>query len=100
MRWSHVGRGAAGGYGPDAVTMISTPLYSNTTLVSLIPTLAGGGTAVLMERFDVARFLALAKQGRPYEQHMVIEDVPGKVAEPIAAALQYQQREQMERGRE
>jgi long-chain acyl-CoA synthetase len=64
MRWSHVGRGAAGGYGPDAVTMISTPLYSNTTLVSLIPTLAGGGTAVLMERFDVARFLALAEKHR------------------------------------
>jgi hypothetical protein len=28
------------GYGPDAVTMISTPLYSNTTLVSFFPTLA------------------------------------------------------------
>jgi long-chain acyl-CoA synthetase len=64
MRWSHVGRGAAGGYGPDAVTMISTPLYSNTTLVSVIPTLAGGGTAVLMERFDVVRFLTLAQQHR------------------------------------
>jgi long-chain acyl-CoA synthetase len=64
MRWSHVGRGAAGGYGPDAVTMISTPLYSNTTLVSVIPTLAGGGTAVLMERFDVVRFLTQAQQHR------------------------------------
>ena len=64
MRWTHVGRGAAGGYGPDAVTMISTPLYSNTTLVSLIPTLAGGGTAVLMVRFDVAEFLTLAQQHR------------------------------------
>jgi hypothetical protein len=29
---------------------------------------------------------------------MVIEDVPGKTAEPIAAALQYQQRDHMERG--
>ncbi|MDR3511415.1 MAG: class I adenylate-forming enzyme family protein [Caulobacteraceae bacterium] len=64
MRWSHVGRGAAGGYGHDAVTMISTPLYSNTTLVSLIPTLAGGGTAVLMEKFDVKRFLDLAQKHR------------------------------------
>jgi sugar phosphate isomerase/epimerase len=47
---------------------------------------------------DLARFLSLAKRGHPYEGHMVIEDVPGKTPEPIAAALQYQQREHMERG--
>ena len=47
---------------------------------------------------DFARFLALAKSGHPYESHMVIEDVPGKTPEPIAAALQYQQKEHMERG--
>ena len=64
MRWQHVGRGPGGGYGPDAVTMISTPLYSNTTLVCLIPTLAGGGTAVLMEKFDVEKFLKLAERWR------------------------------------
>jgi sugar phosphate isomerase/epimerase len=51
-----------------------------------------------MRASDLARFLALARQGRPYEQHMVIEDVPGKMPEPIAAALRYQQREHMERG--
>jgi len=64
MRWSHVGRGTAGGYGPDAVTMVSTPLYSNTTLVSIIPTLAGGGAAVLMEKFDTVKFLELAQTHR------------------------------------
>jgi len=64
MRWSHVSRGAAFGYGPDTVTLISTPLYSNTTLVSLLPTLAGSGTAVLMEKFDAAKFLALAERHR------------------------------------
>jgi hypothetical protein len=47
---------------------------------------------------DFARFLALAKSGHPYESHMVIEDVPGKTPEPIAATLQYQQKEHMERG--
>ena len=36
------------GYGPDAVTLLATPLYSNTTLVVFLPTLAWGGTAVLM----------------------------------------------------
>lgn len=45
-----------------------------------------------------ARFLALAKNGHPYERDMVIEDVPGKSNRPeFAAALQYQQREHMER---
>jgi 3-oxoisoapionate decarboxylase len=51
-----------------------------------------------MRASDLARFMALAKKGRPYERPMVIEDVPGKIAEPLAAALQYQQREHMERG--
>jgi long-chain acyl-CoA synthetase len=64
MRWAHVGRGGAHGYGPTSVTMISTPLYSNTTLVSLIPALTGGGTVVLMEKFDVVKFLELAQQHR------------------------------------
>ena len=64
MRWSHVGRGGAGGYGPDSVTMVSTPLYSNTTLVSVIPALTGGGTAVLMEKFDVVKFLEAAQKHR------------------------------------
>jgi sugar phosphate isomerase/epimerase len=51
-----------------------------------------------MRGADLARFLALAKQGRPYEGHMVIEDVPGTRPEPIAAALQFQQRDHMQRG--
>jgi long-chain acyl-CoA synthetase len=53
MRWKHVFRGDAVGYGPTAVTMVSTPLYSNTTLVSFLPTISNGGTAVLMAKFDV-----------------------------------------------
>jgi long-chain acyl-CoA synthetase len=64
MRWAHVRRGGMFGYGPDAVTLMSTPLYSNTTLVSLLPTLALGGAAVLMPRFDVAEFLRLAERHR------------------------------------
>ncbi len=64
MRWRHVNPMVPPGYGPDAVTIISTPLYSNTTLVSFIPNMAGGGTAVLMEKFDAGRFLQLAQQHR------------------------------------
>lgn len=61
MRWAHIRRAADSGYGPDAITLIATPLYSNTTLVCLIPTLAYGGCVVLMPKFDAAKYLALAQ---------------------------------------
>ena len=61
MRWSHTGRGGGFGYGPGTVTLLSTPLYSNTTLVSFFPTIALGGTAVLMDKFDALGFLKLAE---------------------------------------
>jgi long-chain acyl-CoA synthetase len=64
MRWGHVQRGLRNGYDMDAVTLISTPLYSNTTLVSFFPTLALGGTVVLMAKFDAAGYLALAEKHR------------------------------------
>jgi acyl-CoA synthetase (AMP-forming)/AMP-acid ligase II len=43
---------------------MSTPLYSNTTLVSFFPALAGGGTVVLMPKFDARGFLELAERHR------------------------------------
>lgn len=64
MRWAHVRRGVFYGYGADAVTMVSTPLYSNTTLVSFLPTIALGGTVILMRKFDVEEFLALCEKER------------------------------------
>lgn len=64
MRFGHVARAVATGYGPDAVSLISTPLYSNTTLVSFFPTLGLGGTAVLMKKFDASQYLELAQKHR------------------------------------
>ncbi len=64
MRCAHVMRGADLGYGPEAVTMLATPLYSNTTLVAFFPTLAHGGCVVLMEKFNVERYLELAQLHR------------------------------------
>jgi acyl-CoA synthetase (AMP-forming)/AMP-acid ligase II len=64
MRWAHVTRGATYGYGPQTVTLLSTPLYSNTTLVVFFPTLAYGGTVLLMPRFDAAGYLQLAQAQR------------------------------------
>ena len=63
MRWAHIHRNAGAGFG-DAVTMLATPLYSNTTLVTLLPTLGWGGTAVIMAKFDARRFLELAEASR------------------------------------
>ncbi|HMN72847.1 MAG TPA: class I adenylate-forming enzyme family protein, partial [Rhodoblastus sp.] len=60
MRWAHVQRANAFGYDRTATTLLSTPLYSNTTLVSFFPTLAGGGTVALMKKFDAHKFLELA----------------------------------------
>lgn len=64
MRFGHVARAVATGYGPDAVSLLSTPLYSNTTLVSFFPTLGLGGTAVLMKKFDASQYLELAQKHR------------------------------------
>jgi acyl-CoA synthetase (AMP-forming)/AMP-acid ligase II len=65
MRWAHVRRGATYQYGgSDGVTLLSTPLYSNTTLVVFFPTVAWGGTVVLMPKFDAGAYLALAERHR------------------------------------
>jgi long-chain acyl-CoA synthetase len=64
MRWRQWQRAAAYDYQPDCVTIVATPLYSNTTLVSFLPTLAVGGTAVLMAKFDAKGFLQIAQQYR------------------------------------
>ena len=61
MRWMHVRRGL---YKGDSITLASTPLYSNTTLVSVFPTLAHGGTLVLMSKFDTEKYLKLAEKHR------------------------------------
>ncbi|MDP6622438.1 MAG: class I adenylate-forming enzyme family protein [Alphaproteobacteria bacterium] len=50
------------GYGPGGVTILSTPLYSNTTIVALLPTLAWGGAVVVMRKFDAAAYLALVER--------------------------------------
>ncbi|MFD2181672.1 class I adenylate-forming enzyme family protein [Rhodoplanes azumiensis] len=63
MRDRQAARGLFG-LGPDSVMLLSTPLYSNTTLLPLLATLFHGGHVVLMERFDAAAWLALAARRR------------------------------------
>ena len=64
MRWRHVQRARLFGYDESAVTLISTPLYSNTTLVSVLPALYGGGAVFMMKKFDPLRFLEIAEARR------------------------------------
>ena len=64
MRHEYARRNLAGGYGDDTCVICSTPLYSNTTLVSFFPALAGGGKVVLMAKFDARDFLALSQDER------------------------------------
>ena len=64
MRWTHVRRGLTYGYGPETRTLLSTPLYSNTTLVVFFPTIAFGGCVHLMAKFDAARYAAIAAEQR------------------------------------
>jgi len=64
MRWMHVQRAAINLYDTKTITLLATPLYSNTTLVSFFPTIARGGTVILMAKFDAASYLAIAQKQR------------------------------------
>lgn len=66
LRWGHIRRGISEEYGigPESITLLSTPLYSNTTLVPFFQTLALGGTLLLMAKFDAVRYLELAQEYR------------------------------------
>lgn len=64
MRAAQMDRVHANGYDDDARTLLSTPLYSNTTLVAFLPTLVGGSTVHLMSKFDARRYLEIVESER------------------------------------
>jgi long-chain acyl-CoA synthetase len=51
-------------YGPDAISVASTPLYSNTTLVAALATIGVGGTLIVMTKSDVVKFLEITERER------------------------------------
>ena len=63
MRYRQAARRAFN-LGPDSVMLLSTPLYSNTTLQPMLATLAAGGSTVLMSKFSAAGYLHLCQQYR------------------------------------
>jgi len=62
FRWANAQRARLYGYAPESVTLLSTPIYSNTTLATLFGALALGGTVVLMGKFTAGGYLALAQE--------------------------------------
>ena len=62
LRWGSLRQTRDRGFGQDMVTLASTPLYSNTTLISTLRTLTRGGRVVLMDKFDAPAFLDLAQR--------------------------------------
>ncbi len=82
MRWAHVRRGSAYHYSPASVTVLSTPLYSNTTLVVFFPTLGFGGCVVLMPRFDAKGYLQLAQAHRATHTMLVPVQYQRLMAQP------------------
>ena len=82
MRWAHILRGQAYDYDADSVTLLATPLYSNTTLVSFIPTLAWGGCVHLMHKFDALGYLELAQRIRATHAMLVPVQYQRIMAQP------------------
>ncbi|MYM55446.1 class I adenylate-forming enzyme family protein [Thalassovita mangrovi] len=64
MRAIQMERAEPSGYCDDARTLLSTPLYSNTTIVSFLPTLFGGSTVFLMAKFDARKYLEIVEKER------------------------------------
>ena len=64
MRWRQSAGGFKAIYSGDSRAILSTPLYSNTTLAVFLPTMVWGGHARLMGKFDAGRWLALAQDMR------------------------------------
>jgi long-chain acyl-CoA synthetase len=54
-----------------AITLVTTPVYTNGTWMTLLPTVGMGGTTVLMKSFDAASFLDLVERERCTHAFMV-----------------------------
>ncbi|ANY19246.1 Long-chain-fatty-acid--CoA ligase [Tsuneonella dongtanensis] len=63
MRWRQFATTASSliATGEAIVSLTSTPLYSNTTMVAFLPPLLAGGTVRIMGKFDCGRWLSHAE---------------------------------------
>lgn len=61
MRWHQMAGGFKSIYNRDTRSLVSTPLYSNTTLAVFLPTICHGGFVRIMEKFDTLAYLRNAQ---------------------------------------
>ncbi|MDO9435475.1 class I adenylate-forming enzyme family protein [Hydrogenophaga sp.] len=82
MRNEHLTRMGRFGIGPGTVTLISTPLYSNTTHACLLGSIGLGGKTVMMRKFDALGWLKLAQDERVTHTMLVPVQVQRILAHP------------------
>jgi acyl-CoA synthetase (AMP-forming)/AMP-acid ligase II len=82
MRWRQMAFRAASGYGAEAVTLTSTPLYSNTTMAVFLPTMFSGGCASIMGKFGTVNWLERAQAERATHTMLVPVQYRRLMAEP------------------
>lgn len=82
FRSRQIRRMTSNGLDGDGINLVSTPLYSNTTLVSFLPTLFNGGTLVLMAKFNAHQFLELAQAHKVTQAMLVPVQYQRILAEP------------------
>ena len=72
----------SGLFTPQSVTLLTTPLYSNTTLVTMLPTLRVGGSIVIMRKFDTKAFLEVSQKHAVTHTMLVPVQYQRLMAEP------------------
>ena len=82
MRWRQMAFRATTGYGAEAVTLTSTPLYSNTTMAVFLPTMFSGGCASIMGKFGTVNWLERAQAERATHTMLVPVQYRRLMAEP------------------
>jgi acyl-CoA synthetase (AMP-forming)/AMP-acid ligase II len=65
-----------------AITLVTTPLYTNGTWMTLLPTVASGGTTVLAETFGARALLDIVQRERCTHTFMVPTQLTMVLAEP------------------
>ena len=82
MRWRQMAFRSTTGYGAEAVTLTSTPLYSNTTMAVFLPTMFSGGCVSIMGKFDTVKWLTRAQSERATHTMLVPVQYRRLTAEP------------------
>jgi long-chain acyl-CoA synthetase len=73
------------GFGSGAINLLSTPLYSNTTMVAWLPSMCFGATNVLMPKFDAQAWIELSERERVTHAMLVPVQYERILREPALA---------------